>query len=104
MVLDVFAGQKTAPVLNAFRESQTVTLSIPESCVELVQTLDIVVNKIFKDKIHDLINTEFDKNPDSWITGMLFVLDHRVLIPWVVGEVWDWLQAVKSLLIMKSFC
>jgi hypothetical protein len=63
IALDVFAGQKTPAVLNAFRASKTVTSFIPEGCTSLVQPLDTAVNRIFKDYISVLLDQEMEKNP-----------------------------------------
>lgn len=53
LALDVFAGQKSAAVLTAFRASKTVTSFIPEGCTSLVQPLDTAINKTLKAKISD---------------------------------------------------
>lgn len=103
IALDVFAGQKTPSVLNAFRASKTTTSFIPEGCTSLVQPLDTAVNRIFKDHISNLLDNEMDRNPDLWDSGRFTVGDRRILMTWIVGETWDWLHQEKSELIIKSF-
>lgn len=89
LALDVFAGQKTAPVLTAFRDSKIVTSFIPEGCTGLVQPLNTAVNKTLKVKISELLDEEMDKNPQLWESGRFTIGDRRVLMTWIVGEAWD---------------
>jgi hypothetical protein len=103
IALDVFAGQKTPQVLNAFRASRTITSFIPEGCTSLVQPLDTAINRILKDHISDLLDEEIDRNPSLWDSGRFTVGDRRVLMTWNVGEAWDWLHREKSQLIVKAF-
>ncbi|KAH0606088.1 uncharacterized protein H6S33_003749 [Morchella sextelata] len=103
LALDVFAGQKTAKVLTAFRHSNTVTSFIPEGYTGLVQPLDTAVNKILKGKISELLDLELDKNRSLWEEGQFTVGDRRILMTWVVAEAWDWLHQERKELIVKSF-
>ena len=103
IALDVFAGQKTPTVLNAFRSSKTVTSFIPEGCRSLVQPLDTAINKIFKDYISELLDREMERNSTLWETRHFTVSDRRILMTWIVGEAWDWFHREKSKLIVKAF-
>lgn len=83
---DFFAGQKTAPVLNAFRNSHTITSFISEGCTGLVQPLDTTVNKILKAKINELLDYELDRNPELRELGRFSVGDRRVCMTWIVED------------------
>jgi len=49
--LDVMGSHKTPSVLAALRENQIIRLLIPGGCINLVQPLDISINKPLKEII-----------------------------------------------------
>lgn len=102
--LDVFAGQKTATVLQTLRENRIVAAFIPEGCTGLVQPMDTSINKVLKEKISCLLDEEAEKNPTLWDTGGDFgIADRRIVITKVVAEAWNWLHEEKKLLITRAF-
>ena len=101
--LDVFAGQKTATVLHAFRSNKIVTAFIPEGCTGLVQPMDTSINKVLKEHISLLLDVEAERNPTLWDNAEFSIADRRIVITKVVAEAWDWLHQEKKLLIMRAF-
>jgi len=103
MVLDVFAGQKTATILRTFKRNNFVSAYVPEGCTGLVQPMDTAINSLLKDKISEVIEDEMDENPDQWDDNNYHISDRRILIVKAVAEAWSWLHQHRKEVIIKSF-
>ena len=102
IALDVFAGQKTASVLRAFRSHNMVAAFIPEGCTGLIQPMDTSINKVLKEKISILLDEEVESNPDVWENDFS-ISDRRITITKVVATAWQWLHTERQLLIQRAF-
>jgi transposase-like protein len=73
LVADVHAAQKTEQVLQDLKDLGTTPALIPPGCTSLVQPLDVVFNRTFKQKCGDLSTKHMD------VSKILF-FDYFVLI------------------------
>jgi len=72
LIIDVFRGQMTEPVLNVLKESNICLVKVPANMTDIYQPLDLTVNRsakaFFKKKFthwySEQIQNEFDKGKD----------------------------------------
>ena len=120
LTLDVFAGQKTLPVLQAMRDNNIISAFIPEGCTGYVQPLDTTINKMLKDHILEIMDEELEKNPTLWSPEgsniselennhdqghpkLSVIGERRIMISQAVGKAWKWLHKFHSHNIQKAF-
>ena len=60
LVADVHAAQKTEHVLGSLKKIGTTLALIPPGCTSLIQPLDVVFNRAFKQKCGDLFNKHME--------------------------------------------
>ena len=88
LCLDVFRGQMTEEVRQAFRDLNVTTAFIPGGCTGYLQVLDIAINKPLKDRIKELANQHYDTHFQKWDKGGYTVGERRVMLTHWVGQAW----------------
>ena len=79
IALDVFASQKTASVLQAFRSHNIVAVFFPEGYTGLVQPMDTFIIIVLKEIIWILSDEEVENNSDIWENDFS-ISDRRIII------------------------
>jgi hypothetical protein len=103
IVLDVFEGQKTKAVLDAFKKLNAVTSFVPAGCTGYVQPLDVTINKRLKERIAELSEIHYDNHPEEYKANKYSVGDRRIMLTQWVGQAWEELHKEQSDLIQQTF-
>jgi len=105
LLLDVFRGQMTEPVLQKLKENNILMIRVPENMTHLFQPLDLTVNgaakSFLKKKYTEWYSTEIFKSLNNGVKleDIEIKLQLSVLKPlqakWIV-ELYDYLTAQKG--------
>ena len=69
--------------------------------VQVVQVVDVMVNKPFKDDVHHLFVDHPDKHLELYVEGKLSGSQQRILMTKWVGQAWKKISGMKELIIKK---
>ena len=101
--LDVFAGQKTPEVKQAFKDLNVIPSFIPSGCTGYVQVLDVAINKPLKMMLADAAERHYSDNFEKWQNNTYTVGDRRTMLTQWVGEAWIRLHKEKGHVIRDTF-
>ncbi|RPA78178.1 hypothetical protein BJ508DRAFT_329449 [Ascobolus immersus RN42] len=103
LVLDCHRVHLTGQVLDRLNRQYTLPAVVPEGCTSLVQPLDVIINKTFKDLVDRCYQKHYQENLDEWVAGKVTAREQRILITKWVGTAWEKLHYYHSATIRKSF-
>ena len=101
--LDVFAGQKTPEVKQAFKDLNIIPSFIPSGCTGYVQVLDVAINKPLKAMLSDAAEKHYSENFEKWQSNQYTVGERRIMLTNWVGEAWTKLHKEKGHVIRETF-
>ncbi|RPA94164.1 hypothetical protein L873DRAFT_1940149 [Choiromyces venosus 120613-1] len=101
--LDLMRSHKTPTVFQLLRTNNITPSLIPTGCTSLVQPLDVLVNKPFKELMRDLTDEKIFKlesveDFEKWTVG-----DCGVMTTHCVGEAFNQFHSLKAHVIKTSF-
>ena len=68
----------------------------------MIQPLDVVVNKPFKDRINHLASKHMQDNLDAYVNGKISAKERRILFTQWVGQAWEEVSSNKEM-VKRSF-
>jgi hypothetical protein len=94
LVLDQFAGHKSAEMLDLYCKLKMKVFFIPSGCTSLVQPLDTDINKPFKDRMRAKFNkwlADYGSNLqlNSTRKGRLKAPDYELITTWILQSIED---------------
>ena len=75
---------------------------MPAGCTSRVQSLEVAINKLFKNAIKEQFEKHLDENLGGYVDDKLTVSDRRVLATKWVGNTWETIFQSKDMII-RSF-
>ena len=75
---------------------------VPGGCTSLIQPVDVVVNKPFKEVVDRLATTHMQENLDDYVRGKITASERRALFTKWVGQAWEEVSAKKDM-VQQSF-
>lgn len=103
LIADVHRAQTTENILNKLeKDCNTDITFVPGGCTSLIQPLDVVVNKPFKDRINQLASQHMQENLDSYVKGKISAKERRILFTQWVGQAWEEVSSNEEM-VKRSF-
>ena len=87
-IADVHTAHITEMVRSALETCKTTVVLVPSSCTSLVQPLDVVVNRVFKQTVDRLQNEHMQQNLEQYFNISFSASQRHVLIIDWVGATW----------------
>ena len=103
LTLDMYKGQNTEVVQNAWQKYRTTPVVIPAGCTSLIQPLDVSVNKSFKQYLEDASQDHYLNNTESWVEGKVSAKERRILMTKWVADAWEKICQNHQASIQRSF-
>lgn len=89
LVADVHRVQQTDEVRQLLQRKKTLLINIPQGCTSRVQSLDVSVNKPFKDAVRTQFEKHLNGNLTLYTQGKIPASEQRVVLTRWVGDAWD---------------
>ena len=103
LIADVHRAQKTENILNKLeKDCKTEVTFVPGGCTSLIQPVDVVINKPFKERVEKFATEHMQENLDSYVNGTIPAKERRVLFTKWVGQAWEEVSAMKEM-VKRSF-
>ena len=102
LVADVHKSQKTDEVKRLLQKKNTVLVIVPLGCTSRVQSLDVVVNKPFKNLVREQFEKHLDENLNDYVEAKLTASKQRILTTKWVAIAWEKVMQDKEMVI-RSF-
>jgi hypothetical protein len=103
LVLDVHRAQKTEEIQKYMRdECKTEPIFVPAGTTSMIQPVDVVFNKPFKQAIDAMANSHVQENLEDYVRGRITASERRILFTKWVGKAWEEISAKKDMII-RSF-
>lgn len=80
LTLDMYKGQNTETIQNAWKKYRTTPVIIPAGCTSLIQPLDVSVNKSFKQYVEESSQQYYVEHTENWIEGKISAKERRILM------------------------
>ena len=111
LALDVAKFHSTEEVLHTLRSNNIVPSMIPTGCTELVQPLDVSVNKPFKNILRDILENLLDIHEathhqnlrELHRSDISAIAERRILVTQAVGQAWEEFSHTHQELIVTTF-
>ena len=102
MVADVHRVLQTANVEKLLQNKSTLLINVPPGCTSRVQSLNVSINKPFKDAIQEQFEKHLSENLHLYTEDKLPVSEIRVLTTNWVADGWEKVSRNKEI-IKRSF-
>ena len=102
LVLDVHQAQKTEEIQKYLRdECKTEPIFVPAGTTSMVQPVDVIFNRPFKEAIDAMANSHVQENLEDYVRGRITASERILFTKWV-GKAWEEISAKKDMII-RSF-
>ena len=103
LIADVHRAQKTESILKRLeKDCKTEVSFIPGGCTGLIQPVDVVINKPFKERVENLATEHMRENLDAYVKGQITARERRILFTKWVGQAWEEVSSMKEM-VKRSF-
>lgn len=87
----------TLSIMELLQECSTDSVLVPSGCNSLVQPIDVVFNKPFKDAVDKLATGHMQDHLHDYLTDKLTAIQRRVLLTKWIGQAWEETSAKKDM-------
>ena len=90
LVLDVHRAQKTEEIQKYLRdECKTEPIFVPAGTTSMVQPVNVIFNRPFKEAIDAMANSHVQENLEDYVRGRITASERRILFTTWVGKAWE---------------